>query len=116
MLHHDGKGEPSLNEEAGCRCGVQEVAVIAGELGFFPKTIFVSRDVPVRLFVTGASKQNLCLMMDTFNVRKQVRANKIEEVTFVPTQPGTYRFYCPINSGEGTLVVKELSTSVAEVE
>ena len=79
--------------------------------GFFPKAIFVSRDVPVRLFVTGATKGSLCLMMDSFNVRKQIRANKIEEITFTPNQPGTYRFYCPVNGSEGTLVVKELTTA-----
>lgn len=93
------------------RKGVQEISIIAGDLGFFPKTIFVSRDVPVRLYVTGASKGSLCIMMDSFNVRKQVRANKIEEITFVPNQPGTYRYYCPVNGSEGTMVVKELTTS-----
>jgi hypothetical protein len=93
------------------RKGIQEVSIIAGDLGFFPKTIFVSRDVPVRLFVTGASKGSLCIMMDSFNVRKQVRSNKIEEITFVPNQPGTFRFYCPVNGSEGTMVVKELTSA-----
>jgi hypothetical protein len=93
------------------RKGIQEVSIIAGDLGFFPKTIFVSRDVPVRLFVTGASKGSLCIMMDSFNVRKQIHSNKIEEITFVPSQPGTYRFYCPVNGSEGTMVVKELTTA-----
>ncbi len=93
------------------RKGIQEVSIIAGDLGFFPKTIFVSRDVPVRLFVTGASKGSLCIMMDSFNVRKQVRANKIEEILFVPNQPGTFRYYCPVNGSEGTMVVKELTTA-----
>lgn len=92
------------------RKGVQEVALIAGDLGFFPKTFFVSRDVPVRLYVTGTAKGSLCLMMDSFNVRKQVRTSKIEEITFTPTQAGTYRFYCPVNGSEGTMVVKELTT------
>ncbi len=96
------------------RKGMQEVSIIAGDLGFFPKTIFVSRDVPVRLFVTGASKASLCIMMDSFNVRKQVRSNKIEEIVFVPNQPGTFRYYCPVNGSEGTLVVKELTTAGAE--
>lgn len=94
------------------RKGMQEISIIAGDLGFFPKTIFVSRDVPVRLYVTGASKGSLCIMMDSFNVRKQVRANRIEEITFVPNQPGTYRYYCPVNGSEGTMVVKELSTDL----
>lgn len=98
------------------RKGVQEIAIIAGDLGFFPKTFFVSRDVPVRLFVTGTAKGSLCLMMDSFNVRKQVRTSKIEEITFTPTQAGTYRFYCPVNGSEGTMVVKELTTEADTIE
>lgn len=101
---------PPSNSEM-VRKGVQEVAVIAGDLGFFPKTLFVSRDVPVRMFVTSASKNTLCIMMDSFQVKKQVRANKIEEITFTPGSPGKYRFYCPVNGMEGTLVVKELAST-----
>jgi plastocyanin len=92
------------------RKGVQEVAIIASDLGYFPKTVFVSRDVPVRLFVTGSSKNTLCIMMDSFQVRKQIRSQKIEEITFTPSAPGKYRFYCPVNGMEGSLVVKELTT------
>jgi plastocyanin len=91
------------------RKGVQEVAIIASDLGYFPKTIFVSRDVPVRMFVTGSSKNTLCIMMDSFQVRKQIRSQKIEEITFTPSAPGKYRFYCPVNGMEGSLVVKEFS-------
>jgi plastocyanin len=96
------------------RNGVQEVSVIASDLGYFPKTIFVSRDVPVRMYVTGASKNTLCIMMDSFQVRKQVKSQKIEEITFVPKVPGKYRFYCPVNGMEGNLVVRELSSSFAQ--
>lgn len=95
---------------SGVRNGVQEVALIAGDLGFFPKTVFVTRDIPVKLFVTGASKKPLCLMMDFFQIRKQVHSQKIEEINFTPTLPGQFRFYCPVNGMEGTLLVKELST------
>ena len=91
--------------------GVQEVAIIANDLGFFPKTVFVNRDVPVRMFVTGASKNTLCIMMDSFQVRRQLRSQKIEEITFTPNTPGKYRFYCPVNGMEGMMVVKELSSS-----
>ena len=92
------------------RKGVQEVALIAGDLGYFPKAIFVSRDVPVRIYVTGASKNTLCFMMDAFQIRKQVRSQRIEEITFTPDQPGKFRFYCPVNGMEGKLIVRELST------
>jgi len=89
------------------RNGVQEVALIAGDLGFFPRTVFVTRDIPVRMYVTGASKNSLCILMDSFSVRKQVKSQKIEELSFTPTQPGKFRFYCPINGAEGYVVVRE---------
>ncbi|OFZ18734.1 MAG: hypothetical protein A2X94_05990 [Bdellovibrionales bacterium GWB1_55_8] len=101
---------PTSAASAIARKGVQEVALIAGDLGFFPKTVFVSRDVPVRLFVTGASKNTLCIMMDSFDVRRQVKSQKIEEITFTPDTPGKFRFYCPVNGMEGTLIVKEFAT------
>jgi len=88
---------------------------MANYLGFFPRAVFVTRDVPVRIFVTGASKSTLCLMIDAFNIRKQVRTQKIEEITFTPSVPGTYRYYCPVNGMEGTLVVRELGNTREEV-
>lgn len=102
-------GEPpsdSLGTRAS-RNGVQEVSLIAGDLGFFPQTLFVAPEIPVRLYVTGASKKALCLMMDSFQIRRQVRSQKIEEIMFTPKSPGKYRFYCPVNGIEGTLLVKE---------
>ncbi len=89
------------------RNGVQEVAVIAGDLGFFPRTVFVTQDIPVRMYVTGASKNSLCIMMDSFNVRKQIRNQSIEELSFTPDHPGRFRFYCPVNGAEGYVVVRE---------
>lgn len=106
-----GAGPGAELDPAVTRKGVQEVALIASDLGYFPKTIFVTRDIPVRLFVTGSSKNTLCIMMDSFAVRKQVRSQRVEEIQFVPNQPGMYRFYCPVNGMEGTLVVKDLSSN-----
>lgn len=97
--------------QAPVKSGIQEIALIAGDLGYFPKTVFVTRDIPVRLFVTGASKNSLCLMMDSFQIKKQIKSQKIEEISFTPNIPGKYRFYCPINGMEGTMVVKELASS-----
>ncbi len=107
---------PTERTQAAIHKGIQEVAVIASDHGYFPKTIFVSRDVPVRLFVTGASKNTLCFMMDSFQVRRQVRAQKIEEITFTPSMPGKYRFFCPVNGMEGTVVVRELTSHIALAE
>lgn len=104
----DSRGSESFGN---VRRGVQETSLIAGDLGFFPKVIFATRDVPVRLYVTGASKNTLCLMMDSFQVRRQIRGGKIEEITFTAGNAGKYRFYCPINGMEGHVVVREPGVS-----
>jgi plastocyanin len=91
--------------------GVQEQGIIAGDIGFFPKTVFVNPDIPVRLYVTGTSKITLCFMQDQFQIRKQIKSNEIQEITFTPKSPGTYRFYCPINGMEGTIVVREVASA-----
>ena len=89
--------------------GVQEVSVIAGQAGYYPKTVFVTREIPVRMYVTGVSSGPLCIMMDAFNVRKQIQTDKVEEIVFVPSVPGQYRFHCPLNGLEGTLVVRDVN-------
>lgn len=86
----------------------QEAALIVNDLGFFPSTLFVTQGIPVRLFVTGASKNSQCIIMDSFGVRRQVRSNKVEEVTFTPDQIGKFSFSCPMSGAKGTMVVKEL--------
>ena len=102
----DGILPPSI-----LKSGTQEISVIAHELGFFPKSIFVTQNVPVRMFITSASKRALCIMIDELQVRRQVRSQEVEELMFTPTTPGQYRFYCPMNGMEGTLWVRELRGS-----
>jgi heme/copper-type cytochrome/quinol oxidase subunit 2 len=109
-LSHTPSLAPDPSLQAMRRGGVQEVAIIAGDLGYFPRVFFVNRDIPVRLFVTGASRGALCFLMDSFQVRKQIRSQRIEEISFTPSQPGTYRFHCPVNGMEGTMVVRELAS------
>ena len=103
----DGVLPPSI-----LKSGTQEVSLIAHELGFFPRSIFVTQDVPVRMFVTSASKRALCIMIDELQIRRQVRSQEIEELSFTPTTPGQYRFYCPMNGMEGTLWVRDLKGSL----
>ena len=86
----------------------QEVAVIANESGFYPSTVFLTQGIPVRIFVTGSSAKAQCFMLDQFGVRRQIRSQKIEEITFVPDTVGTFSFSCPMNGAKGSIVVKEL--------
>ncbi len=86
----------------------QEIAVIVNDLGFFPSNLFVTQGIPVRLYVTGASKKSQCFMMDSFGVRRQIQNQKVEEITFTPDESGSFVFSCPMNGAKGTLLVKEL--------
>jgi hypothetical protein len=86
---------------------ITQVAIIASDLGFFPRVIMAWKGLPVRLFVTSASRQPLCLMVEPFSIRKQLRAIKVEEFEFTPQEVGTIRMHCPINGMEATLVVRE---------
>jgi hypothetical protein len=89
----------------------QEIAVIANDTGFYPSTVFLTQGIPVRMYITGASTKSQCFMLDQFGVRRQIRSQKIEEVTFVPDQVGTFTFNCPMNGAKGNLVVKDLDVN-----
>lgn len=86
----------------------QEAAVIVNDMGFYPSTLFVTRGVPVRLFVTGASAKSQCMIIDAFGIRRQIRSNKVEEVVFTPDQPGKFAYTCPMNGARGMIIVKNL--------
>ncbi|MBL7714462.1 MAG: cupredoxin domain-containing protein [Bdellovibrionales bacterium] len=85
----------------------QTLSLIVNKAGFFPKTLYVKRDIPTTLFVTGATNEKTCIFLDDFQVRRQIKSQKIEEIRILPSIPGKYRFYCPSNDSEGTLIVKE---------
>jgi hypothetical protein len=87
---------------------IQEVAVIANDTGFYPSTVFLTRGIGARVFITGASKKSQCFMADSFGIRRQVRSQRVEEVTFTPDHAGTFAFHCPMNGARGRFVVKEL--------
>jgi hypothetical protein len=107
----DAATAKSVKLPTALQSGVQEIALIAGDLGYFPKALFVTRGTPVKIFVTGASKKALCFMLDPFEVRKQIRSQRIEEIQFTPNAAGQFRFHCPVNGIEGTLYVKDLGAA-----
>ncbi len=93
------------------RAGVQEVSLIVSDYGYFPNRIFVTQNVPVKIYLTTPSKVTMCFMLDTWGLRKGILPGKVEEITFVPQAPGNYRFYCPVKSIEGTLTVREAAVA-----
>lgn len=89
------------------RAGVQEISLIVSDYGYFPNRVFVTQNVPVKIYMTTPSKNTLCFMLDNMGLKKGITPGKVEEITFTPGQAGNFRFYCPVKSIEGTLTVRE---------
>ncbi len=109
----DGEGtttkirESDITPEEAFKNGVQEFAVIAGDTGYFPPRIIVRRNIPVRLYLTNSSAKALCFVMDEFSIRKGLGSQSVEEVRFMPTKVGPYKFYCPVQEIQGTIIVRD---------
>lgn len=89
------------------RNGVQEVAIISSDQGFFPGNIVLTKGVPARLFLSTSSKEQAqCFVLDDFKIRRQIKQNRIEEVQFTPEVEGQYAFHCPVNGARGNILVK----------
>lgn len=100
-------GEASVRPEEVYKHGVQEVSVIATDTGFHPARIYVRKNIPVHLFLTSASPSKLCFVMDEFSIRKGVSIQHVDQVNFMPTKVGEYKFYCPVLEIKGSLVVRD---------
>lgn len=99
--------EESVKPEEVFKHGVQEFAIVATDTGYLPSKIFVRRNIPVKLYLTSASARKLCFMMDDFSMRKGVSNQSVEQLSFLPTKPGQYRFYCPVQEIEGQVIVRD---------
>lgn len=99
--------EDAVTPEEVYKHGVQEVAVIATDTGFQPARIYVRRNIPVHLFLTSASPSKLCFVMDEFQIRKGVSIQQVDQVNFMPTKVGEYKFYCPVSEISGSVVVRD---------
>jgi heme/copper-type cytochrome/quinol oxidase subunit 2 len=99
--------EDAVKPEEVFKNGVQEVSLIATDTGYLPARILVRKDIPVRLFITSASSSTLCFIMDEFSIKKGVATQVVEEVRFLPTKAGQYKFYCPVKEIQGSVVVRD---------
>ncbi len=99
--------EEGVRPEEAFKYGVQEFSLIATDTGYLPAKVIARKNIPVRLFITSASARNLCFVLDEFSVKKGVQAQKVEEVRLLPTAVGQFKFYCPVQQIEGTLVVRD---------
>ena len=99
--------DESVRPEEAFKYGVQEFAVIAGDTGYFPSRIIVRKNIPVKLFLTSSSSRPLCFVMDEFSIRKGVATQAMEEIRFLPTKAGQYKFYCPVGEIQGSITVRD---------
>jgi plastocyanin domain-containing protein len=99
--------EESVRPEEVFKNGVQEFSLVATDTGFLPSKILVRKNIPVRLFLTSASPQTLCFVMDDFSIKKNMVPQRVDEVRFLPDRAGQYKFYCPIKEIQGTVVVRD---------
>lgn len=99
--------EEAIHPEEVYKNGVQEVAIIASDTGFFPTKVIVRKNIPVQLRLTSASNTSYCFVMDEFNISRSVPAQEVVEIRFLPDKANTYRFYCPKQEIQGTLVVRD---------
>lgn len=99
--------EDTVTPEEVYKHGVQEVSVIATDTGFHPAKVYVRKNIPVHLFLTSASPSKLCFIMDDFQIRKGVSIQQVDQVNFLPTKVGEYKFYCPVSELKGSLIVRD---------
>jgi len=99
--------EDAVKPEEVYKNGVQEFSIIATDTGYLPSRLIVRRNIPVRIFLTSASARTLCIVMDDFSLRKGVANQQVEEVRFLPTKAGQYKFYCPVQEIQGSIVVRD---------
>jgi plastocyanin domain-containing protein len=99
--------EESVKPEEVFKHGVQEFSLIATDTGYLPSRLIVRRNIPVRLFLTSGSSRTLCFVMDDFSLRRGVSPQQVEEIRFLPTRSGQYKFYCPVNEIQGSVVVRD---------
>jgi plastocyanin len=79
--------------------GMQHVNILAGDYFFRPRHIIVKVNVPVRFVVRveqGIIPHGLVLKARKANISIDQDLNQQSQaLTFTPTEPGKYAFYCP---------------------
>ncbi|MBI4116361.1 cupredoxin domain-containing protein [Candidatus Pacearchaeota archaeon] len=101
------KGSPAQNVTGNAGSGsVQKVVIGMKNLNYYPNTIKVNANQPVRISLD--SSVTGCLRSFTirdFGIAKYLKTPD-DYVEFTPTKKGTFRFACSMGMGTGTLVVE----------
>jgi heme/copper-type cytochrome/quinol oxidase subunit 2 len=90
----------------------QTVAVVISRDGIEPREIAVRKGETVRLVVKSADGEH-CFALDDLRIEKRVLPGKTTTVDVTPDKPGTFPFYCCLETGaaadkqRGRLIVTE---------
>ncbi len=78
--------------------GVQRVRIVGGEYFFKPNRVVVKANVPVELSASresGIVPHSLVIQAPEAGITVDVDlSTEVRKLTFTPTAPGTYPFYC----------------------
>lgn len=101
------RGDSNQNATGSVGSGsVQKVVIGMKNLNYYPNTIKVKANQPVRIYLD--SSVTGCLRSFTirdFGIAKYLKTPD-DYVEFMPTKKGTFRFACSMGMGTGTLVVE----------
>jgi len=124
LLTHSEDSMESLRVEEAHEVGELRVSLIVTPTGYYPKRLFVKKDIPVRIYVTSATSEASCFLLhigsyaevrqqngrslaSAGSLRRTVELGRVEEVSFIPRKSGDYAFGCPIQGFQGTLTVRD---------
>jgi plastocyanin domain-containing protein len=85
---------------------VQKIVLSYKNYNYFPNTITVKVDQPVRIYLDGSIKG--CYRSFTikdFGIAKNLKTPE-DYVEFTPNKKGTYKFACSMGMGTGTIIVE----------
>jgi RND family efflux transporter MFP subunit len=97
----------AMNSTQTSRDGVQSVTVILSENGYQPASFRLRQGVPVRLTflrtveVTCGTE----VVLEAYNIRRQLPLNQPVVVEFTPARPGEFKFACGMGMLRGTVLV-----------
>lgn len=111
-MEEDKSATPGASETGGAMESEQGTIVVNGSsFAFSPKSITVKKGEKVTILFknTGGVHD---FTIDEFDIKtKQIQSGQSEEVSFTPTETGTFEYYCSVGNHRqmgmtGTLIVE----------
>lgn len=102
----------ALSAVASATAAGEAIVVTASRQGFSPARVTVRKGETTRLLLESSDVEH-CFAVDALRVEKRVLPGRRTPLDLTPTQAGTFRFYCCLETGaaaeaqRGELVVTE---------